>query len=165
MRYSTTFREFLFCLLFVGLFCIPACNRQPLPNDLPKLYRRSVKVTQGGRPLADAVVFFAPTDNSKWNAGGSTNSSGVAELHTQGMYRGIAAGTYKVTVNKTEFEDKVDPTRRNSEGGALTTTIFHSLVELKYTDQNTTDLEVVITPKNEPIVLDLGSPVRQVLPE
>jgi hypothetical protein len=124
-----------------------------------------VTILQNDKPLADATVFFIPTDGSKWNAGATTNSSGAAELYTQGMYRGIAAGTYKVTVNKTEFENKVDPTRKDSEGGALTTTIFYSLVELKYTDQTSTDLEVVITPHNEPVVLEIGSSVRQVLPE
>lgn len=75
-----------------------ACSRK-LPADLPKLYSCRVTISAGGSPVEDAMVTFIAED-SKWSAIGTTDSAGAASLQTNGRYPGVAAGQYKVTVQK-----------------------------------------------------------------
>ncbi|MDR1924806.1 MAG: hypothetical protein LBQ66_10570, partial [Planctomycetaceae bacterium] len=93
----------MFVILFVPVLCCVGCSGQKLPPDLPKLYSCKITITQGGKPLANANVFLAPANGSKWNASGSTNQQGTVELWTQGMYRGVAEGNFKVVVTKQEI--------------------------------------------------------------
>lgn len=146
-------------LLSVGvIFFASGCNRQPQPNDLPKLYRRSIKLVQENKPLADASVFLAPLDDSKWNAGGSTDASGVATLYTHGLYQGVPAGKYKVIIDKNEIEVNSHFVLDGGQKKFQDTT--YSLVDLKYTKRDVTPLELEVSGKNETPVFDLGPAVR-----
>ena len=149
----------LFGLLLVSFCMLTGCSQQNKPKDLPRLYERSITFTQEGAPLQGSVVFLAPVGESKWNASGSTNDQGVAVLYTQGQYKGVAEGTYKVTVCKETCEVQVTPSPR---GDPIEKTIFYSHVDLQYKDVDTTPLEVTITAKMEPLKFDVG-PAKQTL--
>ena len=166
-RIQPQVNPFVLSVLLLYLCINGGCRRQSLPPDLPKLYPRSITIHQDGVPLANAVIFLITIDESKWNAGGVTNSSGMAALYTHGLYRGVPAGTYKIIVHKAVYENEIlsppDITENSPEFTSKTT--GYSLVDLKYTDRQTTDIEITISPKNEKYVIDLGPPVHDRLPE
>lgn len=93
----------------IGLaFLVPflsGCGKESVPADLPDLYPATIAVTMDGAPLGNATVTLAPAEGGTWSAGGTTDASGLAALKTQMKYDGVAAGKYKVGVNKMSDAD------------------------------------------------------------
>ncbi len=78
---------------------------------MPELYSITLQFTQAGAPLSGAAVQLIPLDpTNKWTCGGGTDASGTCVVHTHGVYRGVAAGKYKICVSKTETEGKAGET-------------------------------------------------------
>lgn len=159
----------LLCVVFSN-----ACNYQRRPGDLPKLHQVSIVVTQEGKGLDDASVTLHSTD-SKWSAIASTDSSGKAsDFYTNGLYPGVAVGRYKVCVSKSVQEKNTveippppqDPGEYESwrlkygDGNAVKGRT-HDVVDKKYSDSDTTDLEIeVVSGKNE-FSFDVGKAIKE----
>jgi hypothetical protein len=147
------------------MILLGGCSKGDRPADLPKLYQHSLTIIQDGTPLEDAKVFLLPSDGSKWNASGTTDKNGVAVLYTQGLYKGVTEGTYKLSVQKTILETtKKSSSGYVSEDVSNSTDSFYSLIDMKYIDMQNTPLEIVITPKKENFQYDLGPAVKQLIP-
>jgi len=83
---------------------IPGCSsgRVP-PAGFPRLYSCIIKITQEGEPLVDAMVkLHMQSDSIKWTVNGKTDETGTATIYTDGYFKGVPAGEYKVTVEKLE---------------------------------------------------------------
>lgn len=126
------------------------------PKGLPKLTPVSVTITQGGAPLAEAVVSFYPAteSNKQWACGGTTDAQGVLKVMTLGKYEGMVPDTYKVTVMKTLIEN---PQLKEDDPPGQ----FFHLVDKKYMLENTTDLTITVTTdKDQSYTLDVGEAVK-----
>jgi len=141
--------------------------RENLPAGMPKLYPASVTVTQEGKPLAGALVQLIPEDsaNSSWGPGGTTNTSGVVVLQTNGKYKGAPLGKYKVTVSKREKEPHPNPElaggpefRRYVEIDKNLKT--YSYVEPQYGSIAKTPLSVEVTAREKTYTVDAGKAIK-----
>ena len=126
-----------------------------LPPGMPKLYKTTITIVQDGSPLtgASVVAISANFETAPWTSGGITDKSGSVVLKTQGQYRGIPAGTYLVTVSKTEGPPDLElPKRPNTdeeirEYDKIQKQIENNsfqVVDEKYTKQNLTPLKLEI---------------------
>jgi hypothetical protein len=107
-------------LLFAG------CG-QKLPEGMPPLYPCKITITQEGKPAVNASVILHPTvqGDKYWAISSSSDMNGVTVMSTNGKYKGIPAGTYKITVEKLQKEplgdkgyymiDLIDPQYRTLE--------------------------------------------------
>jgi hypothetical protein len=144
---------------------------QKLPEGMPKLYPTKLTLTQENTPLAGAVVQIFANDPSlaKWGASGVTDTNGVVELKVNAKYKGVPAGTYKVTVAKKEIEPHPHPEWGNLPDGDPK---FHQyraesmklksydFVEMKFGSLNTTPLEIEVKTGSNNISLGVGGPIR-----
>ncbi|MDR0337814.1 MAG: carboxypeptidase-like regulatory domain-containing protein [Planctomycetaceae bacterium] len=155
--------------LFVVMIICSGCG-QSLPPDLPTLYSVSINITQENKPLPDAVVFMINEDpSSKWTAGGITNQNGIVNLRTNGQFKGVPLGTYKVTVRKTESPDaallnEISESEQPQEYARLKKQIEDNtfeLVEEQFSDFQTSPLSVEITPDKSTFKIDVGKSVRR----
>jgi hypothetical protein len=86
-------------------FSVSGC-KQRLPEGMPPLYPCTITLIQDGKPLAHASVVFYPSDPENfWSLAGSSNTQGVIEMTTNGPYKGVPAGVYKIAVEKVSSED------------------------------------------------------------
>ncbi|MDR1960642.1 MAG: hypothetical protein LBQ54_16650 [Planctomycetaceae bacterium] len=151
--------DFIATVLFVLSWT--GCGGTNVPPDLPKLVTCQITVRQEGKPLAEASVFLAPQDGSKWNASGNTDARGVAEMFTHGMYQGVAEGKYKVVVSKNESTDPpLAPTGQPQEKQQ-----HFTRVEEIYADAVKTPLAIEVVRGTREYTADAGKAVRIQLPE
>lgn len=145
-------------LLLLLLFCsgVTGCNRLERPNGLPELYPCSIAVTFGGQTIEDVNIQLIPENRAdKWQAGGKTDSKGVAVLATAVGFNGVPEGRYLVAFTKTEQRD----------GYTVAEMTPKSLIPLKYAPANSTEI-IEIKPKKNvfSFALDDGEeivPVRK----
>lgn len=137
---------------------------------MPKLYPTTITVTQNGQPLENASVSLIPEDETgKWAAGGDTDSSGRASLKTQGMYKGVAEGKYKVCVTKYEEDpsrliapDPNDKAARVQYARDLQKekrNTYH-LIDPRYGNYETTDIVAEVVRGGNSLSCDVGKSVR-----
>lgn len=169
-----------FILFFsVTIILFSACRWQKLPGDLPKLNSVTIVLTQDSKTLDGADVVLVPVD-SKWPALSSTNANGVAtDFYTNGMYKGVAEGLYKVCVSKTVTEQtkiEIPPEPQNPSeheiwrqkyvlGGFASQDKTYNLVDPKYETQEKTDLEINVKPGKNEFSFDVGKAVREEIKE
>ncbi|MCL2348142.1 MAG: hypothetical protein FWC50_07750 [Planctomycetaceae bacterium] len=81
-------------------------------------------------------------NKGNWGCAGFTNSSGSVALMTDGLYKGIPAGKYKVCVYRVDTEER--PYQGYFESKKLPPPKSTVIVDLKYDDpdQTTLNLEV-----------------------
>jgi hypothetical protein len=154
----------LFCVIFLVLNFITGCDKAPKPPaDMPKLERCRITITLAGQPLPEAIVALKPTEPTQWHSGGSTNANGSFDVFTNGLYKGVPAGKYKVTVNK---EIPVPPPQGISEEELMDPVKSAKyrqppiiVVHKKYNRAQTTPLEIEVLP-NVPldVTLQVESP-------
>jgi hypothetical protein len=147
--------------IFYTLFLISwfsfGCNPQAKPPDLPDLQPVNITITQEGKPLIGADVVLMPDQtNEKWSAGGVTDTSGIVVPCTQGKYRGVPVGKFKICVSKTETESTVG--RNESYSG--TPPKSYRLVEEQYANPITSPLEIEIVTGKNVGKFDVGKVVR-----
>lgn len=147
------------CLLLVA-----GCS-QRVPDGFPKIYPVALHVMQEGKPLERASILLRSADqSSEWAIGGVTDDSGNTTLWTHGKYRGAPAGKFKVVVSKVvnegeqEYLDALD--RQDTATARKIDVKSFSLVEDQYDSEETTPLEIEITPKTRTLEIDAGLPVR-----
>jgi len=163
-------RGFLFVLI-VFSFTWTGCNSGPaLPPDLPKLSPCVITVTQDGAPLDGAMVSLLSMDgNQQWFPGGRTDASGKVELFTNGRYKGVPHGKYKIVITKTETDPSTlgpapdkdasgyDAWLRQSAAEVLQS---YSSVEKQYAKAETTPLEIDMAGGKVDKTVDVGKKVR-----
>jgi hypothetical protein len=170
-------RIILFFVMSVPFMFI-GCGEK-LPSDMPQLYPLTLTVIQDGKPLDRAVVELICKDTqSKWGGTGLCDTSGKAEIYTQGKYKGVPAGTYSIIVTKhftepSKYEGQpipdptVDLTAYENWMHALDSedlTSYH-LVELKYGSVDTTPFSIEVGKGEKPPLLDVGNAVRLKIPK
>lgn len=147
-------RIIVWAVLFCGLI-LSGCDRKNPPDGMPELFPVTVTITQDGGPLADAAVELVPDDENLWGAGGRTNGSGKATIHTRGVYSGASPGTYKVYVTKKETVE--------IPGGNGSTEDW-SFVELDYASPTKTPLSLQVGSNGAKASFDVGKKVRLLMP-
>lgn len=144
VRQSVAYR--LSCVsLAIGLVIgIAGCQDIPKPADLPELFSVTVLVMQDSAPLSRATVLLSSPD-FRWSVGGVTDANGLAVLWTSGRYRGVPAGSYRVTVTKDEVVEKPNPHHRPEVDNMPVLSRLVQTVEPRYRRPDTTSLELVIS--------------------
>jgi hypothetical protein len=136
------------------------------PEGLPKLYPCSILVTQEGEPLVGATVSLHSTSEKfQWTINGRTDESGKAEIMTHGYFKGVPAGNFKVTVDKLETVVPPLPEVMPTKESELTKlfnkieeeTKEYQLVDIRYTQAESTPLSITVSNKMENISFDVGS--------
>ncbi|MGL4594789.1 MAG: carboxypeptidase-like regulatory domain-containing protein [Thermoguttaceae bacterium] len=148
----------LFNIFLAIIVCcvIAGCKRSNRPDGLPPLYPCSVVIKQDDKPLPGATVLFINQENDEWTVSGTTNTTGTADISTQGQFPGAPLGVYKIIVRANLSEGG----RSANEYSHTPETKIYSLVELNYTKPETTTLKLTVEKKQNHASFDLGSPVR-----
>lgn len=170
MAYLRTLAIFMVFFLITAHFT--GCGGQKLPADMPKPYPVSVTVIQDEKPLPEASIALMHTDG-KWSATGKTGADGVArDFYTNGTYKGVVPGKFKVVVKKIETErehveippEPTDPQEkyawRTKYKESRTPPKEYDLVEKQYGDTKTTPLEIAVTSEKNEFSVDVGKGVR-----
>ncbi|MCL2622497.1 MAG: prealbumin-like fold domain-containing protein [Planctomycetaceae bacterium] len=156
-------------VLLLAAFLMTGCGEK-LPDGMPRLYPASVAITQEGTPLAGAVVQLFPVNeaNAAWGPGGTTDESGVVVLQTNGRYKGVPLGEYKVTVTKNEREPHPNPELRDGAEPevrryiAISQTLkTYSFVESEYGLLTQTPLRLEITAGERNYTIDAGKIIKE----
>lgn len=136
---------------------------------MPELFPCVITLTQEGQPAKNVGITLRGGVDSTWTAAGSTGEAGKAEIFTRGKYKGAPAGTYKVVLLKREQEpSKLGPAPPDTspeyeayqaKAEAEVRPTF-TLVDPKYTRQNTTDLSVTVGPEQSTFTFEIGKTVR-----
>ena len=123
-------------LLFI---VITGCSRLERPEGLPELYPCSITATFGGQAIEGVNIQLTPEQpGSKWQAGGKTDSKGVAVLTTAVGFHGVPEGKYFVSFTKTEQRG----------GNTVAEMTPKSLIPLKYSPGKSTEIIEVKPEKN-----------------
>jgi hypothetical protein len=105
------------------------------------------------------MVISKSTSAKYRTASGVTDNSGVADLRTYG-FSGAPAGEFKVVVKKTILEGAKEITDKSGvkqvSGGQ-----DYNLVNKKYSNEETTDLEIEIKTSENVFSFDVGEPVHE----
>jgi hypothetical protein len=128
-------------ILVCGSLCLPACSTDPAGTTYPV----KGKVYLDGALLKGGSLAFFPADYEgapALEAGSRIKEDGTYELSTRGK-PGALLGRYKVTVI---WQTKVEPSRAGE---------VQSLVPERYTNKQTTPLEVEVKEKREDGEYDL----------
>ena len=124
-------------------------------------FKANTQVVEGivlldGEPIADAIIKFVPSEESKETgelATGLTNANGKFDLTS--LYgnrgRGALQGTYKVIVSKEKSDWVID--KRTGEGYTVATQLLPAI----YQDETKTPLEVTVKKGKNKVTLELQS--------
>ncbi|MDR1960226.1 MAG: hypothetical protein LBQ54_14490 [Planctomycetaceae bacterium] len=141
-----------FILLFVVL---SGCHFGPAkPEGFPKkLYPCELTILQEGVPLQGARVGLSHQDENQknWGTTGISDSEGVVQFYTYGKWKGVPAGTFKVTVVKQLVE------------GPDNKEITYTLIDEKFAEPDTTPLELEIKGKTTQ-TFDVGAAIKKKIP-
>jgi len=163
------FRPLLFVIV---LSVVCGCSSEKRPVGMPPLHPCRVTITQDGKPLAEAMIRLHGTGSgTQWSCSGTTNSQGVADLLTQGQFRGVPEGTYKVTVQKDEVVSLATPEQLAALEKAKAENPqwydppnirqeFWQLVEKDYTLVDSTPFEMTVSKGKNNETFDVGKAVR-----
>lgn len=157
----------LFSALLLAVSLIVGCVGEPRPAGMPRLYPVSITVTQEGEPLEGALLqlFAEDSANARWGPSGVSNSSGVATLFTEGKYKGVPLGEFKVVVTKSEREPHPHPEWADlpygdpnfQRYGAISRGLkTFNYVELQYGSVADTPLSIDITAGKKTYTIDVG---------
>lgn len=150
------------------------CGGEKLPAGMPKPVPTTITLTLDGKGLADASVTMIP-DSGQYAAVGKTDSNGVAEMKTDGKYKGAVPGSYKVVVGAKDEIDygefgppptddpvALDKWNRDVDaaGGAAAFKRI-SVVAQEFTAADTTPLTLTVNEGKAAETFDLGDSVRE----
>lgn len=150
------------------------CGGEKLPAGMPKPVPTTITLTLDGKGLADASVTMIP-DSGSYAAVGKTDSNGVAEMKTDGKYKGAVPGSYKVVVGAKDEIDygefgppptddpvALDKWNRDVDaaGGAAAFKRI-SLVSQEFTAADATPLTLTVGEGKVAETFDLGASVRE----
>lgn len=163
-------QKLILSLAFVAASVVAfGCGGPKKPADLPELHPVKITVVQDGQPLEGATVTLAPNDASmRFVVGYKTDKSGVAEIRTQGEWKGAPAGTYKVLISKVDVKDTselgpppTDPDAKKEYDAKLAELSGQSAdtVDPKYGKANTTPEEIEVAAGGVEKTIDVGAKV------
>ncbi|MDR1480963.1 MAG: hypothetical protein LBJ00_18725 [Planctomycetaceae bacterium] len=145
-----------FTILIVVVLFVTGCGSSSRPKDLPPLHSCVITVMQDGKPLADARVTLVP-EAGHWNATGSSDTAGVAEMFTSGSYQGVPEGKYRVCVMKIEtLAGK--PSEDDSKPGEPDRNF--NLVDPQYSDTLESPLYIGVVKGTKEYKIDVGKAVK-----
>ena len=127
--------------LFAGLAACLGCG-QKLPPGMPKLNPCTITVRMDGKPVENVTVRLISGEQIHWGCSGITNSSGQAALVTDGKYKGVPAGQYKVLLTRIDTEER--EYKGFIEEAKLPPRKQTVVINLKYGDEDETPYELVI---------------------
>ena len=160
-------KPFVFFLLVFLLLC--GCSKEPLPEGMPPLHPVELTFLQEGQPLAEAIVKLYPQDTAlqRWESGGITDADGKVTMFTLGRYSGAVAGKCKITVSKTDrdpssFTGELTDARAEEYARAEDARRVYDLVEPKYGNPQTTDLEIEVVSGKNAQQFDVGKAVKEI---
>jgi hypothetical protein len=143
------------------------------PADLPPLFPCKISVNQEEKPLIDATVRLVPSNGDmRFTVGGKTNTSGTAEIKTDGSWLGVPTGKYKVCISKLVVPDLSDfkeiPTdpkeyEKYTQELQKRSKETVSVVDPKYHSPKTTPFEIEVTEKGGKETFDVGTTVNKSL--
>lgn len=158
MRICSSNMKFLVPILF--LFAVAGCKND-LPPGMPRLTKCEIVITSENKPVEGVFVTLIPRQEGleKWPSAGTTDTEGKAKIVTFGQYPGVPAASYKVVLNKVvrqggEKDDETTPIAKREK-----IQIF-SLVDKKYTVQETTPLELTVENSAVSQTYDIGAPTK-----
>ena len=166
---QTNDRPFLF---LVVLSVVWGCSSEQRPDGMPPLHPCQITITQEGKPLEGATVrLLATGEGTRWHCSAVTGTNGVANLLTQGQFRGVPAGTYKVTITKEEVVSLATPEQLAALEKAKAENPkwydppnikqeIWQLVDKKYTQEATTPHEMTVSSGQNSATFDVGAAVR-----
>lgn len=151
----------------ISILLLSGCTSEKRPDGFPKIHPLDIRILQKGQPVEGVTVsLFSKGEKIPWTTGGKTNASGDAIIMTHGKYRGIPSGTYSVVLSKTETDNfdellkGTDETKRTPNVNVTKSFNTYSLIDLKYTKEKTTPLELKIENKGMSQSFDIGDPVK-----
>jgi hypothetical protein len=165
-------RFLMFCSVILLTISITGCQSgSEIPADLPKLNPCKLTITQEGSPLeAASVTLRLVGGTQQWYPSGQTDSSGNIDFYTNGRYKGVPAGKYKIVATKFETEpSKLPPAPPEDdpkygkwlEQSQQEVRANFQLIEQKFTKAETTTLEIDVTDGKETTgTFDVGKKVR-----
>lgn len=150
------------------------CGGEKLPAGMPKPVPTTITLTLDGKGLADASVTMIP-DSGSYAAVGKTDASGVAEMKTDGKYKGAVPGSYKVVVGAKDEIDygelgpppTGDPAALEKwnidveKSGGMAQFKRYSLVSTEFTDVENTPLTLTVADGKNAETFDLGASARE----
>ena len=90
---------FSFSVLLFAILVVAGCGKRYPGKE--RLYPVSITVTDNGAPFTRATVILVREGGPTIiNAGGVTDTNGVAQIKTDAQWPGVPVGTYKVMLNK-----------------------------------------------------------------
>jgi len=115
---------------------------QKLPPGMPPLNPCTITVNMEGKPVEKVMVRLVSADQLHWGCSGITDSSGKASLVTDGKYKGVPAGKYKVLLTRIDTEQR--EYKGFIEESKLPPKKQTVIIDLKYEDEDETPYEVEI---------------------
>jgi hypothetical protein len=152
------------------------CGGEKLPAGMPKPVPTTITLTLDGKGLADASLTMIPSDGGQYTAVGTTDASGVAEMKTNGKFKGAVPGEYKIIVGAKDEIDygelgpppTGDPAAMekwnrdvDAAGGAAVAFTRTSVVPQEFTAADTTPLTITVGEGKVAETFDLGASVRE----
>lgn len=151
------------------------CGGEKLPAGMPKPQPTTITLTLDGKGLADASVTMIPADGGQYTAVGTTDASGVAEMKTNGKFKGAVPGEYKIIVGAKDEIDygelgpppTGDPAALEKwnidveKSGGMAQFKRYSLVSTEFTDVENTPLTLTVADGKNAETFDLGASARE----
>lgn len=142
------------CLLLV-VACVAGCGGGGASGGATT-YPATGTVELNGQPLSGATVIFSPVGDQP-TATATTDDQGNYTLQTYDFGDGAAAGSYKVTISKSQTpesdggdalgdDEHAEDTGEHSKDGGSTA---QELVQAKYTNASTTPLTAEVKADGE----------------
>ena len=128
-------------VLLVGLAISFGCDAK-LPPGMPKLNPCTITVNMEGKPVENVTIRLLSENQIHWGCSGITDSSGKAALVTDGKYKGIPAGKYKVLLSRIDTEHR--EYKGFLEEAKLPPKKQTVVIDLKYEDEDETPHEITI---------------------
>lgn len=159
----------------LALVAALGCGGEKLPEGMPKPVATTLTFKVDGKGLADANITMIPADEGRYVAVGKTDANGVADMKTDGKFKGAVPGEYKVVV---AAKDEVDygefgppPTGDPAalekwnvaveNGGGAAQFKRYSLVAAEFGDVEKTPLTVSVADGKVAETFDLGDSTRE----
>ena len=151
------------------------CGGEKLPAGMPKPQSTTITLTLDGKGLADASGTMIPADGGQYAAVGTTDANGVAEMKTDGQFKGAVPGEYKIIVGAKDEIDygelgpppTGDPAALEKwnidveKSGGMAQFKRYSLVSTEFTDVENTPLTITVKDGKNAETFDLGASARE----
>ena len=151
---TLAYHHFTTFALLVLIIFVAGCGG----SQGPKTYIVEGTVTLKGTPVEGATLSFTPNESTGTNSGGTTDANGKYKLQTSYGAEGAVAGTYTVTLSKSEILLTGNKTRSiNEETGAeevFDEKIRKETLPEKYTSARNTPFKDMTVEAKSPNTID-----------